>query len=412
MKNLMRVLSGYLIITLVAILLTLLFELNNSFGEVSYKMLAVLEFNILPIISIALCCFCLERGDDNFFVRIITLYMSFAILVIAILVFFCLSTQQLSMLSLDSLTSALGISDALELEGFANILYKIHEFMSSTFLCVTLVSLLFIVETNNAISSIVKKIAFAAIIVNVAMSLWITIKSYMQDTLPNIYDYRGYGSGSGFNFSSQAETLIFAAKVYSYSIIIEAFSVILLFITNYAFSSDTEIDATEIDYETLKKEANKYSNQQINSIYNKPVAKKTATAQDTAPKEIVKDASQTGIMNISNQLGSDSNVGKVQEAAKTSKVEVTDKSLDMPFTTGPVVNSSVTQEQSTTPTQVVPEQAPTKVQDQVQAQPVEQQVEQKDISELMKEKQQAVMQAQAPQQQSAPEVVTEPEFLD
>lgn len=394
MKNLMRVLSGYLIITLVAVLLTLLFELNNGFGEITYKMLAVLTQNILPIISIALCCFCLERGDDNFFIRIIVIYMSAAILISAILIFFCLSTNDLAMISLDSIFTSLGIK-SLELDGFANVLYKIHEFMNSTFSCITLVSLLFIVETNNAISNIIKKIAFAAIIVNIIMSLWIMIKSYMQDTLPNVYNYQGYGNGTGFNFSSEVETIIFAAKVYYYSVIIEAFSVILLFITNYAFSSDSEIDATEIDYETLKKEANKYSNQQINSIYNTHATNKTTTVQNAPPKEIVKDASQTGIMNISNQLGSDSNVGKVQEAARESKVEVTDKSLDMPFSTGPVVNSSVVEQQTQPQAQIVKEQAPVQV------------VEQKDISQLMKEKQQAEV-----QQKTTPEVVTEPEMLD
>ena len=100
MKNLMRVLSGYLIITLVAVLLTLLFELNNGFGEITYKMLAVLVQNVLPIISIALCCFCLERGDDNFFIRIIVIYMSAAILISAILIFFCLFLTFLSILVL------------------------------------------------------------------------------------------------------------------------------------------------------------------------------------------------------------------------------------------------------------------------------------------------------------------------
>lgn len=375
-KNIMRVLSGFLILTMISILLTTLFNVGNDFGIFTEKLLIVIVLNILPLIAISFSCLCLERGDENPFLKFLNLYMTFAILVSIILVFVCLDNSGLASLYSNMLTSALGFTSTLKLSGFSQVIYEIYNFMSSTFLCVTLISILMVVQTNNTISSLIKKIAYGAIIINVAISLWITIKASMQETLPNVYDHEGYYSSTstGFNFSSNEQTSEFAAKVYGISTIVESFAVVLLFISNYAFSTDAEIDATEVDYEVLKKEANKYSNQQINTLYKEPIQPKQYTTE--APKEIVKDASQTGIMNINNQLGSNSNVGQVKEAAKTTNVNVVDKSMDMvmPFSSGPVINESV-----------APKQEPPKEEAPVQQ---EQPVEHKDIQEVMKENQQ------------------------
>ena len=231
MKNLMKVLSGLLILVMACTLFFLLFDgVSTDFAAFTMKVLIVTVASILPIISIALCCFCLERGDDSILPRIIAIYMFISIIIVTILSFFFTSSMMYGSLSLNSFSSLLSNSNA---DGFGDFLYKVYDFMKSTHLCITLISLLLVVQTNNAISSLIKKIAYGAIIVNVVLSLWLTIKTYMQETLPNVYEYEGYYGdySSGFNFSTTSEAEIFVQKVYYISVIIESFSVVLLFIT-------------------------------------------------------------------------------------------------------------------------------------------------------------------------------------
>ena len=400
MKNLMKVLSGLLILVMACTLIFLLFDgVSTDFAAFTMKGLIVTVASILPIISIALCCFCLERGDDSILLRIIAIYMFISIIIVTILSFFFTSSMMYGSLSLNSFSSLLSNSNA---DGFGDFLYKVYDFMKSTHLCITLISLLLVVQTNNAISSLIKKIAYGAIIVNVVLSLWLTIKTYMQETLPNVYEYEGYYGdySSGFNFSTTSETEIFVQKVYYISVIIESFSVVLLFITNYAFSSSTEFVASDLDYDELKMEANKYSNTQMSDLYSNDKAKQQQfITQNNQPKEIVKDSSQTGIMNISNQLGSNSNVGQVQEAAKKTNVKTNVADIAMPFSTGPVINQSKVE--NTNIPEAVQEIKPVQQeqpQTEVQTQPAPAVVHQ-DVNELMNQQMQQVQ--PQPTQQTA-----------
>ena len=386
MKNLMKILSIFLLIVMSCTLIMLLFDgITADFAVFTIKLLLITVISILPIISLSLNCFCLERGDDNFLLRIINIYMTGSIVLAGIIVFFYPSTISSSISDITNITST-SITSSAKLDGFGDFLVKVYDFVSSTHLCVALFSLLFVVQENNSISSLIKKIAYGAIIINIVLALWLTIKTYMQETLPNVYDYQGYyGYSSGFNFASTSDTEIFIQKVYYISIIVESFAVVTLFITNYAFSSSTEIVASEIDYDELKKEASLYATKQINGIYNEEASKQMV--EKNIKKELPKEEKQPGVMNISNQLGNDSNVGQVTEAAKTAKV-ITDASseLSMPFRVGPVINENAlenTQKLGIVATSTQPQPQPQPEQTIAQAQQAPTQPKYQDINTMM-----------------------------
>ena len=336
MKNLMKVFSLVLCIAFIVVIMALLIEGNADYTIFAVKILTVLILNILPIISIALCCFCLERGDTNHLLRIIPIYMLVSIFISVLLVFFY--TKNLTDLSI--INSILGTASAsTKSVDFGDTLANIYSFMSSTHLCLTLVSLLFMVQTNNAVSTIMKRIAYIALAINVLLSLWMNLKAITREKLPNVTNYEEYNLSIN-NYTSYTDSGL-AEKVYTVSVVVESFTVIALFITNYAFSSDKEYVAADIDYDALEEQLKVYSTMQMSKI-NDTVIKQQPLFATEPPKEIIKDASQTGIMNISNQLGNNSNVGQVKESAKEMNITA-NQSMDMvmPFSSGPVINESV-----------------------------------------------------------------------
>lgn len=345
MKNLMRIISILVLICGSVIIIGLAFENTlvsgysvSSFGEFWMKMMTLAVANIIPLICIALCAHCLERNDDNYLTRIIPLYMTIPIVLSCLLTFFDFG------------------------ESVTDIINKIYTFFQSTYTCLVGVSLLLIIKPNNQITKIIKIAAWGIIILNIVLSIAIQIKSYMVDTLPNVYDYDRYG---GFNFTTVSQTESFANKVYYLSLIGEAFIVILLFTTNYGFSSKIEIDPEDIDYGALKKEAEEYNRLEMQKKYSKdgtPEPKEQAQVEDA----------KGNLLNINNQLGVESNVGKVDEKAKTVKIVGEQQEL-MPVSNGPVINETLPQQnqdvskdppvrQIETPTQVQPPQPVQQVQ--------------------------------------------------
>ena len=81
MKNLMRILSVLLVIAAGIILIGTNFDVGWDFTVITVKGAALCVANILPIISIALCAYCLERNDENYFLRIIPIYMVIPIII-------------------------------------------------------------------------------------------------------------------------------------------------------------------------------------------------------------------------------------------------------------------------------------------------------------------------------------------
>ena len=379
MKNLMRILSLVVLICGVVVTGTTIYLLikksvsPNDYDLIEFygKILALCILNIMPIISIALCCYCLERNDENYFTRIIPFYMLIPIVITSLLTFFDFGE---------------------DINGF---LTKVYGFFESTYLCITILSLLFIVKPNNQITRIIKLSSYGVIALNVIMSIIIKIKSYMVETLPNVYEYDGYGGG--FNFSSVAQTQTLSSEIYTVSLIAGVFLIILLFITNYAFSEKIQFDVDEIDYSAVKKEAEEYNKLQMQKMYNKEVPKEETNI--TTPSN-----GNGNLMNIDNQLGVDSNVGKVQEKAKTVKIAGDPIEL-MPVSNGPVINETI----SKTNTNVNPQQpAVQKIeQPQVQVQqtaPVQQQVQPPQVQQIQQPQVQVQQTAPVQQQVQPPQV--------
>lgn len=314
MKNLMKVISVFLLVAMIAVIIPLIVtDLDSGTSKFFAKVLLVLAESILPIIAIAICCYCLERNDDNYYIRVIPIYMS-AYIFMAILLVFAFEYNTY--------------------DGFGKILNEIMSVMGKANGCLTLISLLFVIKPNNSISIIIKKIAYGAIIVNVGLALWISFKESMEETLPNVYNYDGYYGSGGFNFISSSSTKNIANKIYNVTVAGEIFLVLLLFTTNYAFSTKVEIETEDIDYDVIKQEAEELAASQMRKNGSFP-----------SQKEEVIDRSQSekGLMNVNNQLGANSNVGQVKESAKEINIKGSGMDAIMPLSSGPVVNETLSQ---------------------------------------------------------------------
>lgn len=301
MKNLMRILSMLLAIVALLIIIGEAFDTGKDYLEFSKKLYSVVSNSLLPLISIAICCYCLERNDENYLVRVIPIYMIVPIVLSFIIIMF---------------------------EVDAEWLIKFYLFLSGTFVGVTVLSVVLLIRANNKISTILKYISIGIIVANVVLTIYAQIKVYLFNTLPNVYGYHNYG---GFNFSTLDQTSKFITKAYNVTTIGQLFTLLLLFMTNYAFSDKIELETEDIDYEAIKQDALNAANMQMQQKYNpKP--------QETQPD---RSASSRGLMNINNQLGQNSNVGNVKEKAKTMNVSGSSLESLIPLSSGPIINNTV-----------------------------------------------------------------------
>lgn len=330
MKTLMKIVSLLLIIALVvAVLGSLDLDLGGDFYDFNQKVIELVADNLAPIIAISLCCFCLERNDENYLLRIIPFYMIVGI-VLSILLKTVFEKDYILYIAKE-----LGYRGIDDVNPFVTIAGWVYNKMQNTYLFVTLVSLLFVVRSNNRITSIIKNITYGVLLLNVVLSLWVSTKTYMEKTLPNVYNYDGYNiGGSGFNFATISDTEKMARKIYDASETGVVFCIVLLFITNYAFSATVNFDVDDIDLYETKKEAEKLAQEKMKEMYSK--------TEPTTQPEIDRSQSESGLMNVDNQLGVDSNVGQVKEAAKTT---VENDSMDLMYhSQGPVINETMSKE--------------------------------------------------------------------
>ena len=330
MKTLMKFLSLMLIMTLAIFIIGQLdVDLGDDFYSFYGKLAELFSENMLPIISISLCCFCLERNDENYFLRIIPIYMIVGIILSIILNtifekdYFLYIAQQL------------GYKGVIEVNPAVVVLGWIYTKMQNTYTVITIVSLLFIIRSNNQITSILKKVTYGLLLVNIVLALWVATKTYMEKTLPNVYNYDGYNiGGTGFNFSSISDTEKVARKVYVISEVGIEFTIILLFITNYAFATSTNYNVDDIDLYETKMEAERVAEEKMKQMYQKEPPKEEPN--------IDRSQSENGLMNVNNQLGVESNVGNVKEAAKTT---IENDGMDLMYhSQGPVINETMSKE--------------------------------------------------------------------
>ena len=337
MKNLMKVLSVLVLFCGIILVLGMIFDLGSDYTNFLSKIIIIIGYCFPSIITFAACSYCMERNDNNYFVRVFPLYALLPIILITILAFFEISEEWM---------------------------IEILMFLIMTNNGIALISLAMIVKANNSISKIIKYIAIGAIVLCTIFDL---IHMYDAGTLQTFASLalRLLLSGIGVNVSLYSSSYYdkIPDMIYSVSLLIEVFGLVLLYITNYAFSDSVQYDDIDIDYEAVKEDAIKASNMKMNEIYNSHKPKEEPTRVES---------NNSNMMNINNQLGQDSNVGTVSGQAK--EVNVTGSALDslIPLSNGPVINQTMNNNQ-TEPVQNNTQEAP--VQQEQAVQQIEQQVQ-------------------------------------
>lgn len=321
MKNLMKIFSILLVGCLAVIIVGLNFEVDTTFADVTNKITGILLESIIPIAIIAVSCLCLQKKTEGVLMNVVL-----AIATVSVI--------------LSSITYFLPIDDIGE--EFATVVTTTKAFIEMINIYLLFFSLLKVVNPNNMISNIMQKTGYIAMIANIVFQIWLKIKIGLVETLPNVYGH------DGFNFSTVPETEALVTKVYVISMLIEIFAIVLTYITNHAFEIDT-IDVDQMDYDELKKQADSVAQSQFNNIYtiNSDEKKEEPTPTPTKP----------GIMNINNQLGTDSNVGQIENKQKTPTTGFVDRGI--PTSNGPVINNNISQDNmSTQPSTVSPNVTP------------------------------------------------------
>lgn len=303
MKLLMKIFSIILIVALGFILAFGFFLSLTDMPEVALNLISWLISIIFPIVIIAFGCYSVQLENSGMFIRVILAYVVFGILVSAAACFLPLADIN---------------------KGLLNFVNSTSSFMSKSYIYVFAYVLISMVRPNNVICKTMKRISFGALITTILVQIFLYIKIVMVDKLPNVYGH------DGFNFATIDETQVMVIKVILACAIIECFSIVLTYITNYAFN-DGVVDVGEIDYDELKKTADNYVNNEFNKAYVNPL--------NAPKKEIDRSASKKGLMNVNNQLGVNSNVGKVAERADSTMVD----NFVVPKSNGPVVNDAVNQ---------------------------------------------------------------------
>ena len=156
MKNLMRVISVFLMVVMISVMIPILSSnLDKGLYEFIDKISSVFIENIFGIIAIALCCYCLERNDENYFTRIIPLVMCISIFLSIILYFFFYQDYS-AYVSYQSYIKYTKKATELDINPIITFLIETKNFLLNTHSCLALISLLFIVKPNNQISIIIK----------------------------------------------------------------------------------------------------------------------------------------------------------------------------------------------------------------------------------------------------------------
>ena len=304
--------------------------------------------NIYGFITVVIAALALEKKEENYFLRIAPCY-AFAHLFIFAVVY----------------------TGTIEISGFSisgtivmDIAATIYTYMLLGYFIVIPLTLLFLLNPNNALAGVIKKIGLVLVGGNVISGLWIIIAGKLLSNTPLIY------STSQAMTQSTASSYYWAVIFFIVTLLLEAFVIGLGFIANYGLEAEV-MEADEIDYEELMRRADYIAQAKQNALVG------NAAKNENGIDRSVSNA--TGAMNVDNQLGVDSNVGKVSDANKANlKANYIDKGL---MSVGPVANTAVVNEQvqqqqvqqsQPVQTQTVQVQQPQQVQAQAQ-QPVQQQ---------------------------------------
>ena len=335
-----------IIITVMVVWLICSLTLNNTGVAIFTTEIPISFFtnNILSIITMSICAIKLQRKNENYVVRV------------------------LPFLLLVGTLATLISYDLIQIKGFSvegtiieTIAKTISDFMNSSYTYIIPLAVLTLLEPNNKITEILKKIGWVTVGITAAINIFVMIKTEMVATLPNLY------SNTRLGLTSLAETKEVPYTILLVTVIIEVAVVIIGFMTNYCLESET-IRSEDLDYQELMDQANAIAKARQEQAYGKPKA---------VPDAILNTTQEEGALNLSNQMSAKSNVGVVDKNSKL-KVQNIDKNL---MKVGAVVNSKV-EEQIENTRQLQKEQIAKAAAEQAQAQ-----------------SQQQTQQAQQPQQQ-------------
>lgn len=352
-----KVTLGYTIVFFVFFLwyvLTLLFGGTNQAIFLSEFPKIFVINNLTGFITMVICSIKLQKNDPGYVIRVVPFWVI-----------------------LGTIASIFANFDALNINGFSThgtILETttgvIAGFISSSYLYILPLSILSLLNPSNKLSKILKVIGYVAVIATFGSNIWVMIKSEMIDIIPNVYNTMEA-------FTTLDNTLTVADMVLYVSLVIEISVVCFGFLLNYSLEPDT-IQSENLEYDDLIKQAEYVANE-----------KQKMLRGEVAPKEQQIDRSvseQTGYMNIDNQLGINSNVGKVDKAAtSTMREDAIDRNI---ISVGPVANTSVTLKEEPKQAEEVQQAQPEAPAPQPVQQPIQQPVQQ--------------VQVQVPAQQPAP----------
>lgn len=294
MKLLAKLLSLILIIFIIIITLGTIID-NNTLIDFTKKIGEFLKDNLIPLITISLAGMGLIKEEKITILRSIVTYMVLTMFYKIVLIFFEFDTNTQQ-----------------NLVNIYNILATFHSIM----LIYTLIK---IIDISNSISNLFKKITYSIVFVNIFSQIYIIIIEWIEKNTRNYLDIK-FGT---INYGS------FIYRIFSLSLILTFLSIVIMYITNYAFTAKDIIDEGNIDLDDLKLKATIRNEEKIKTIYN-----------NNPEKKIEYEKADT-VININNQLGHGANVGVVKEQAK--EVKVINTSLDSVFnmSSSPVVNESI-----------------------------------------------------------------------
>lgn len=302
MKTFLKIFSLILVGVAIFLLIPVFFKTGLDYYLITDKIMIIIKGNIISLASIALLCVTLTKEHKSPLAYIVMTYFLLILLLSIYPVF---------------------ASDIYS--EFFQSYFKFYRFFISLQPVALVYALITLIDVNNAVANFFKKASYYTIGFNMIFSIITAFQGWMDTIARN--------QGLAVNKNIFAAPVGLLDSLYFISIIVLITSIFLLYITNYAFSSDDYIvDENTMDYGNIKEETNKLIQNKMDSLY-KPEAKQVVSP-------VIVPNNDPKLMNINNQLNQNSNVGAVKEQAK--EVNVTNTSLNSIFnmSSGPVMNST------------------------------------------------------------------------
>ena len=260
MKNILKIFCVYILLGFVSIIYLLiamktdystflnLFSITtilspSSSGYVEQNFIQNFAFffiKSLPfIITITLCAIRMNKKNEPFLVRLVPLYLIVAIVLNAMITF-------------------INLEDANET--FYNVINRIYDFVYYTNFFLLPICMLSNLNPNNQIAKILKIVGYVLIAISAASIISLMLKIFFAEKVPRVYN------SEKFDFISIAESLINTIKIVVISLVGEISAIMLGFMANYAFESET-LESDVLDMDELIKQADKVAEQKQKEIY-------------------------------------------------------------------------------------------------------------------------------------------------